>query len=261
MSLHTEPTPDNPKRVAVLYGPIVLAADMGPALGGRRRRNTGTLERTPVLISSDRPMDDWLQPISDTPLAFKTVNAAEPTELTFKPFYSLYHERTGVYLDEFTPLEWDAKEAEYRAEEARLKDLEARTVDTMLIGQMQPERDHHLAQERNEVREQNGRGTRQPLLNGWFEFDMKVDPAQPVDLVMTYWGNDRNHPDFKILVDGKQVAADTLQGKPLNRYYDVEYALPAEATSGKSTVKVRIASSETHVGPTVGGARTVRHKA
>ncbi len=260
MSLHTEATPDNAKRVAILYGPIVLAADMGPAPAGRRRRNSGTLERTPVLIGSERPLEDWLQPIPDTPLGFKTVNAAKPNDLTFKPFYSLYHERTGVYLDEFTPSEWDAKEIEYRAEEARQKDLEARTVDNMLIGQMQPERDHHLTQERNDVREQNGRSTRQPLMNGWFEFDIKVDPAQPVDLVMTYWGNDRNHPDFKILVDGKQVATDTLEGKPLNRYYDVDYPLPVDATKGKSTVKVRIESSASHVGPTVGGARIVRHK-
>ena len=171
-----EPTPDNPKRVAILYGPIVLAADMGPAPTGRRRRNAGAIERTPVLISSDRPIDSWLQPETDTPLGFKTVSAGKPAELTFKPFYSLYHERAGVYLDEFTPSEWDVKEAEYRAEESRVKDLEARTVDSMLIGQMQPERDHHLTQERNDVREQNGRGTRQPLLLNRLvrEFEMKV---------------------------------------------------------------------------------------
>ncbi len=261
MSLHTEPTPDNPKRVAILYGPLVLAADMGAAPAGRRRRATATIDRTPVLVSNDRQINDWLQPVVGTPLSFTTVNAAKPMDLTFEPFYSLYHERAGVYLDEFTEPEWDAKEAEYRAEEARIKDLEARTTDNMLIGQMQPERDHNLTGERTDVREQNGRGTRQPLPGGWFEFTMKVDGSQPVDLLMTYWGNDRNHPDFHILVDGKEVAADTLQGRPLNRYYDVTYAVPEESTKGKSIIKIRIEPNATHVGPTVAGARTVRRKA
>ena len=30
MPLHLEPTPDNPARVAILHGPIVLAGDLGP---------------------------------------------------------------------------------------------------------------------------------------------------------------------------------------------------------------------------------------
>jgi len=262
MSLHTESTPDNPKRLAVMYGPIVMAADMGPAPTGRGRRRAapGAIERTPVLISNDRPIDQWLQPVTGNSLEFKTVDAAEPKELTFAPFYSMVHERVGVYFDEFTKPEWAAKEAEYRAEEERIKDLEARTTDNMLIGQMQPERDHNLAQERNDVRSQNGRGTRQPLVNGWFEFTMKIDGSQPADLVMTYWGNDRSHPDFKILADGKDVASDTLADRPLNRYYDVSYGLPDGATKGKSTVKIRIEANPSHVGPTVAGARTVRRK-
>jgi DUF1680 family protein len=260
MSLHTEPTPDNPKRVAILYGPVVLAADMGPGgQGGRRNRPAlGTVDRTPVLIATGLPIDEWLKPDSEVPLEFKTMRAAQPTDLTFKPFYSLYHSRLGVYFDLFTPSEWDAKEAEYRADEQRLKDLDARTTDSMLIGQMQPERDHNLTEDRNDIREQNGRSTRQPLPGGWFEFDMKIDGTKPVDLLMTYWGNDRSRADFKILVDGQEVAFDKLQGRPLNAYYDVIYPLPEDATKGKSKIRVRVEPAPTHPGPTVAGARTVR---
>jgi len=267
MALRTEPTPDNAKRVALLYGPVVLAADMGDAPDGRRGRGgvgrvePGTIFRTPVLVTGDRPIDEWLKPVPGKPLTFQSENAIRPADLTFAPFFGMVNDRYGVYFDLFTAEEWTAKEAEYRAEEVRIKDLEARTVDSMMIGQMQPERDHNLTQERTDVREQNDRGTRQPLVGGWMEFDMKVDPSAANELVMTYWGNDRNRPDFEILVDGKIVAEDTLADRPLNVYYDVAYRLPQEAIQGKSSVRVRIQPKPTKVGPTVAGARTARIKA
>jgi DUF1680 family protein len=40
MALRLEPTPDVPTRVAILYGPLVLAGDLGP-VGGRRGRGRG----------------------------------------------------------------------------------------------------------------------------------------------------------------------------------------------------------------------------
>jgi hypothetical protein len=265
MSLRTEAMPDNPKRVALMYGPLVLGADMGPAQprgrGRARTAQTAAVTRTPVLVTNDKPIDEWLKPVPGHPLTFATVNAAQPNDLTFAPFYSLYHQKYGVYFDIFTPAEWNAKEAEYRAEEERIRDLEERTVDSMTIGQMQPERDHNLTQERNDVRDANGRGFRTPLSGGWFEFDMKVDSEKPQDLVMSYWGNDRIRPDFTILVGGKEIAADQLAGKPANRFYDVTYALPEELTKGKSTIRVRVQAKEGKSGPSVTGARVVRRKA
>jgi len=267
MTLRTEATPDDPKKVAILYGPVVLAADMGDAPTGHRgrggvgRTKPGSVFRTPVLVTEDRPIAQWLKPVPGKPLTFQTENAMRPDNLTFAPFYAMTNERYGVYFDRFTPAEWDVKEAEYRAEEERIKDLQARTVDTMILAQMQPERDHKLTEERTDVREQNNRATRQPLANGWMEFDMKVDGAAPTDLVLTLWGNDRSRPEFEILVDGKSIAADNLEGKPQNRYYDATYTLPVASTQGKSTVRIRIQPKPTKVGPTVAAARTVRRKA
>ncbi len=256
MTLHAEATPDDPKRVALLYGPVVLAADLGPTPKGRAA--APAVFRTPVFVTENRPLDDWLKPVPGKPLTFHAENAMRPDDLTFAPFYAMTDRRTGVYFDRFTPAEWDAKEAEYRAEETRLKDLEARTVDAITLAQMQPERDHRLTESRTDVREQNDRATRQPLTNGWMEFDMKVDGGVPNDLVLTLWGNDRSRPEFAILVDGKEIAADNLEGKPQNRYYDATYNLPEEATKGKSTVRIRIEPRPTKVGPTVAAARMVR---
>jgi len=92
------------------------------------------------------------------------------------------------------------------------------------------------------------------------EFESKVDASTPVELVMTYWGNDRIRPDFTVFVDGKEIAADKLEGRPFNKFYDVTYAIPAELSKGKSTVVIRIQAKDTRTGPSVAGVRVVKKK-
>ena len=253
MSLREVPMPDDAKRVALAYGPVVLAADLGPS--------RGPAPRTPVLVTDGKPIAEWLRPVPGRPLEFEVAEAARPQALRFRPFYAMGRERYGVYFDEFTPAQWERAEAEYRAEEARTKDLEARTVDQATIGEMQPERDHNLRSERNDVRDVNGRNFRTPLEGGWFEFDAKVDPERPNALILTYWGNDLSKPDFAVMVDGTELAKETLAGRPQNRFYDVEYALPVERTHGKTKITVRVQPSPGKRGASVAGARVVRAKA
>ncbi|MCC7433857.1 MAG: glycoside hydrolase family 127 protein [Methanoregulaceae archaeon] len=251
MKLRTEAMPDNPKRIALLWGPVVLAAD----LGTRR----GEAPRTPVLVTNGKPIDEWLEP-SGNPLEWKTKATGRPGDLTFRPFYAHVRNRYAVYFDDYTEAEWQKAEADFRAEEARVRDLEARTVDAMRIGEMQPERDHNLKSERNDVRAANGRSFRTPMGGGWMEFEMKVDGTAANELVITYWGNDRIRPDFEILVDGVKVADENLDGRPKNAFYDVVYPLPPTATAGKSKVTVRVQGKGNAWSGSFSGARVVRAK-
>ncbi len=253
MKLWEERMPDDPKRVALMYGPIVLAADLGPS--------TGPEPRTPVLVTNGRPVEEWIKPVPNQPLTFSVDDAARPVALRFLPLYRLHHNRYGVYFDKFSQEEWERNEAEYRAEESRQQDLASRTVDQVTIGEMQPERDHNLKSERNDVRDANGRSFRTVLPGGWFEVGLKVDQTKPATLVVTYWGNDRLWPDFKILVDGIELASEDLAGRPANRFFDVEYPLPSSALKGKAAVTVRVQPREGKSGPSVAAIRSVRGKA
>ncbi|MFI5386319.1 MAG: beta-L-arabinofuranosidase domain-containing protein [Fimbriimonadales bacterium] len=255
MQVRSEAMPDNPKRVALLYGPLVLAADLGPA--------KGPMPRTPVLVTGDKPVAEWIRGprmVSYSPTIYFLAEVGRPDQLTLRPFYAIHHNRYATYFDLFTEDEWQKAEADYRAEEARVRDLEARTIDSMRIGQMQPERDHNLKSEKNDVRGANGRGFRTPLDGGWMEFEMKADPNVPVDLVITYWGNERLQPGFEILVDGTKIATEALGGKPHNVFFDMTYALPEELTKGKSKVTVRIQSIEHKSGGSIAGSRVVKRK-
>ncbi len=89
-------------------------------------------------------LDSWLKPVAGEPLNFKSVGVGKPDDVRFEPFYNAHHERFSVYFDVFTPQEWAAREAAYRAEEERKKELAARSVDFFATGEMQAERDHNL---------------------------------------------------------------------------------------------------------------------
>lgn len=250
MELRTEAMPDNPKRVALLFGPVVLSADLGA--------NKGPMPRTPVLVTGSRPPATWLARTSTEELVFKTSGSARPTDLTFRPFYALHHDRYATYFDEFTDEQWQQAENAYRAEEARQRDLEARTIDVLRIGEMQPERDHNLRNEKTDVRGSNGRGFRTPLEGGWIEFEMKVDPTLPLDLVLTYWGNERAKPEFEILIDGQHFVTETLPHQSNNAFFDEMHAIPESLTKGKSKIIVRIQAIAGKAAGSMAGARIVR---
>lgn len=255
MSLRTESMPDNPDRIAIFYGPTLLAADLGP-VNDPRADQPGFV---PVLLTDRRPVRDWVIPVSVSELTFRTEGVGRPRDVALTPFFSLHDRRYTVYLDVFTEEGWAKKEAEIRAEREREAALAARTLDVLRIGEMQPERDHNLQGERTGAGEAFGRKWRHATDGGWFSFDMRVDPDRPVELICTYWGSDGGgYREFDILVDGAKIATQKLENNAPNRFFDAVYPIPANWTRGKSQVTIRF---QAHPGKWAGGVfgvRTVR---
>src|SRR4029453_9491941 len=79
-ALRLEPTPGDPRRVAVLWGPLVLAGNLGlePGPWGGRR---GGLGQPPPLIVAERPVTDWVKPVPGRPGEFRTEGALEGREV------------------------------------------------------------------------------------------------------------------------------------------------------------------------------------
>lgn len=252
MSLRTESMPDNPKRLGIFYGPTLLAADLGPV----DHPDAGKPDFVPVLLTENRPVTEWVKPVSLADLTFKTEGVGRPRDVELKPFFSLHDRRYTVYLDLFTEAEWTKRQAEMRAEQEREAKLAARTLDVLRIGEMQPERDHNLQGERTSAGEAFGRKWRHATDGGWFAFEMRVDPERPVELLCTYWGGDGGgYREFDVLVDGTRVATQKLEQNAPNRFFDVAYPIPAELTRGKSKVTVRF---QAHPGKWAGGVFGVR---
>ncbi len=236
MALRTEAMPDNPNRIAVFYGPTLLAADLG-AVENPRANQPGFV---PVLLTDGRPVGDWVKPISLAEEKFQTVNVGKPHEVELVPFHRLHDRRYTVYLDRFTAGDWAIKQAEFQAEEQGARELEARTVDVFRPGEMQPERDHNVQGEKSDPVEAMGRKLRHAYDGGWFSFEMKVDSAKRNELVCTWWGNESGERNFDILVDGTKIASQKLTNKKTGQFWDATYPIPAELTKGKDKVTIKL---------------------
>jgi hypothetical protein len=259
-ALRLEPAPDNPRRVAILWGPLVLAGNLGlePELGEERR---GLLPQPPPLITAERPVAEWVKPIPGRPGEFRTEGALEGRELPLVPFYRLHRRVYAAYFDLFTPAEWRQQEAALAAERQRRQELERATVAFVHPGEAQAERDSNLRGEETSVFVEPISGRRGRRGRKWFSFDVPVERAaddEPLALVVTYHSDQPRPRSFEILVDDARIATQTVPASGVSRFLDMNYALPAAVLAGKQRVTVRFQATEGREIAAVYGVRIIR---
>jgi hypothetical protein len=107
MRLHIEAMPDDPNLQAVLYGPLVLAGDLG-AEGLTEQLTTGPMgprvQALPIQVPSFRagpsghPADpaSWIK-LGDSPLTFRTTGQRK--DVTLVPLNAIFDKRYSVYWE------------------------------------------------------------------------------------------------------------------------------------------------------------------
>jgi hypothetical protein len=162
-----------------------------------------------------------------------------------EPFYRLHGNHTyAVYWDRFTPAQWQATEESQWARAARLA---ARTVDGVFPADEESERQHRVQGEHTTTGE--GRW-RHATGGGWFSWELRSLPDQPLELRVTYWGGDAGGREFDLLVDGERVATQKLENNRPGEFYGETYPLPPSLTRGKERFTVKF---QAHPGRTAGG--------
>jgi DUF1680 family protein len=267
-TLREEPLPDNPNRVALMWGPLVLAGDLGPAQERRRWEEDTSLNEPEAfappppalpLVVKEHPVEKWLKPVADSPGTFRTAGVGLRQEVDFVPFYRLPRRRYAIYWDMYTPEEWQKKSEALAAEQEKQKKLEAATVAFAQPGQTQTERDFNQQGEDTSPFQVHGRYGRRG--KKWFSFDLPVDAARPMALVVTYGNDERQKRTFDVLVDGKKVGEQTIERRSPEqevRFFDVYYAIPAELLKDEQKVTVRFEATNGNEISGVFGIRMVR---
>jgi DUF1680 family protein len=128
-SLRLEPTPDNRQVAAIMWGPLVLAGD----LGSRRERRGATAEeraaedaaalaQVPVLIAADRPVTEWVTPAGSRRGDFHVEQVARtlaqpsnPMDVPLAPFYRTHRRNYSVYFDILTTKDFEERAASAKA--------------------------------------------------------------------------------------------------------------------------------------------------
>lgn len=250
--LYTESMPDNKDRVALLYGPLVLAGQLGDSL-------PDPVYGVPVLLTADRNPANWIKLTGQRPLEFAIRGIGEPFNPILLPFYKTYKQHYTVYWDYFTRTDWEKKKYSYEEEKRKQREIEANTIDYFRMGEMQPERDHQLqATERSYVSDALGVNGREARADHHFSFVMKVNPAQSNSLLMVYLGDDKNRK-FDVLIDGRPLVTVDWKGGEANKFYPVTYPIPAGMITGKTSITVKVIATHGTTTARIFGVRTIKN--
>ncbi|HKY29819.1 MAG TPA: beta-L-arabinofuranosidase domain-containing protein, partial [Pyrinomonadaceae bacterium] len=260
-TLRIEGLPDNKNVAALMWGPLVLAADLGP----EPERRGSFAGPTPSLLTEDKAVGEWLQPVPDRFGVFHTVKVGRTAddkekELEFVPFYRLHRRMYGVYFDLYSSEGWKKKLEEIAAAKKKQQLLEAATIGYIAPGDPEKEKAFNQQGEETNQDRMNGRPGRRS--KKWFSYDIPVDSSKPVTLLVTYNTDERGKRTGEVFVDGQRVGEQSIERSPpgsaTGRFFDVEYRLPAELIRDKKKVTVKFQATGGNETATVFGLRTVR---
>jgi DUF1680 family protein len=257
MALRTEAMPDNPKVVAVLYGPILLAGDLGReglTPGVRYGPSSPPVRRmmmpvVPGLVGDPGALVSSIKPVRGSPLTFRTSGIGKPTDVTLVPFYRASDIRYAAYWHVYSPAEWEQRRADLAAADRRQRSLPARTIDAVDLGNPESERTHEYQGRAATLADFDGRMGREAARDAWFSYALQVRPDTPVALAIACRGGEGRRRVFDILVDGERIATETLPYHP-TELLEMEYPMPESLTRGKTRIQVRFqpqADAETAV--------------
>jgi len=254
-SLRLESMPDDEDRIAVFYGPVLLAGDLGPVEDEQAKDQN----YVPVFMSEQRSPEAWLENVDGELNTFKTRNVGNPRDIVMKPFYKTHDRRYSVYFDLFNNEKLEAYQEDYKTEIERKKKLDTLTYDSFQPGEMQPERDHNFNGEKVTIMEDfKNRKARGAERGGWLAFDMKVSKGKPMALVLEYWGGFTGSKTFDILIDDYLIATENISGKKDGTFIDVHYKIPSELIVKSNTITIKLAPHEGHRAGPFFYARTIK---
>jgi DUF1680 family protein len=119
MAVRIEELPNAPDKIAFVYGPAVLAGDLGPGprtdsipYSADQRANLDAAPiDVPPLVRGDRPLESSLVRSADGPLTFRTAGLSHPVDLALRPFWEISHDCYTVYWDVMTEAQWKYRDA------------------------------------------------------------------------------------------------------------------------------------------------------
>jgi DUF1680 family protein len=254
-TLRIEAMPDDKNRIAILYGPLVLAGDLGP----ENDPNANNQNYVPVLFVEDKHPNRWLRAVENAANTFEVVgDFARPRSFTLKPFYAIHERRYSVYWDLFNEERWKQYQLNYIAELKRKEELEKKTLDFFQPGEVQQEKDHAFKGDHSQIMVFRHKNARVADRGGWFSFELSVEPGSAMALVINYWGGFTGSKTFDILVNGKKIATENISGKKDGQFIDIQYDIESEVIGDKKKIIVKFEPHQGHRAGPIFGARTIK---
>ena len=263
MSLHVEVLPDNSSNYSLLYGPIVLASQLGKqnqdglfaddSRGGHIAAGPRLpLQDMPVIIGDKDDIVSHIKKVEGKPLTF-TLSGVYPKKydgMTLEPFYRLYECRYMVYWPVWSQQELNAKQEQLAKEESERAAIDKITSDKVICGEQQPESDHFIQMDKSQTGNDDGKHWREA--EGWFSYKMKSN-GKDVNKVRVLF-NSFGKRSAKVLIDGTEIGTFTTSGTP--SVSSCEFEIPA-SMKGKEEMVIKIEKNIGRVTPHIYEVRLI----
>lgn len=270
MQTTIEHMPNVPEYIAILHGPILLAAKTetekingliaddsrwGHIAGGQKL----AVDKAPIIIDDNpQSIPENLVPLKGSPLTFSFANEKiiNPEKLVLEPFYKVHDSRYMAYWMTLSPLQYVNYLDSVGKVEADLLALDKRTIDFVTPGEQQPEVDHALRQEKSRVGSNADEFWREASNGGYFSYNLSTMGNQNLALNVRYHSLGGNGKKFEIYIDDLQFkVVDQLQTSVKSGFYQEEYLIPREMLKGKQQVRIKFSALD---GKTTGAIYKIR---
>ena len=249
--------PNVPQYIALMHGPILLAAKTGTEdmahliaddsrFGQYASGKKLPINEAPILINNDiDAIAGQITPIGEQPLHFmletKVVNAPDDKAFTLQPFFEIHDSRYMMYWLALSEKNYKSYLDDLAKQEQERQALEARTVDKVQPGEQQPETDHKMMTDQSYTGNSNDVFYRDARDGHYFSYLMQTGKNEQLSLRLKYWGvGEWKTHEFDIFVDDVLVKEVNNTGKyRISEFKYETYPLPAEVLKGKSQVRVK----------------------
>jgi len=269
-----ERMPNVPHYVAVMHGPILLAAKTGQEnLAGLVADDSRwghiahgerlPLDEAPILVVDDPSTITQLVPVKNRPLTytFPPLKMINPAPVVLEPFFRIHDSRYMMYWMTLTNSQYRSYLDSLSAVEKDRLSLQQRTVDFVAPGEQQPEADHELEESESRTGNHLNEFWRDATNEGYFSYLLATNDASGLSLIVRYWGAEWGNRKFDIYVDDEKLITENNTGRwNQSKFFDVMYPLPDALIKGKKNVRVKFKALPGSTAGAVYYIRLVRNK-
>jgi len=252
-----EHLPNVPGYVAIMHGPILLAAKTGTEdlkglvaddsrwghiPSGKRL----ALDKAPIIIEDDiSKIPDNLQPVAERPLTYtlsklKIINAVD---IVLEPFYKIHDARYMMYWMALTNSQYHSYLDSIAASEKEKLTLQKRTIDFVAPGEQQPEADHAMQNSNSNTGNHLNEFWRDARNDGYFSYKLATNGETGLSLIVRYWGAEWGNRKFDIYIDNEKLLTENNTGRwNQSRFHDIEYGIPDSLLEGKAGIRLKFQS-------------------
>lgn len=251
--------------IAILHGPILLAAKTGTedlkglvADDGRWAHIASgkklPLDQAPIIIEDTvLSLTDKLKPIPGKPLTFSmnNIKLVNPVNLVFEPFYKIHDARYMMYWMTLSNSGYQNYLDSLAVLEKQKLDLQKRTIDFVAPGEQQPEADHFIQKQNSNNGNQQDEFFRDARDNGFFSYELSTNNETDLTLRVKYWGAEWGNRKFEIYIDDKKLITEDNTAKwNQSKFQYIEYAIPNDMIKDKNKIRIKFQALP---GTTAGG--------